>query len=128
MLASTCLSMYVDPDQVPDGIANEDNPRWIGAWWIGFLVIAALLMLFAPWLILFPARLPVPTGSKSKNNDASKVEKELTEDKQPETMKEWWTELMNVVKRLASSKVYVLQTISFTCFLFGKFFAKFPMK
>ena len=122
MLASTCLSMYVDPDQVPDGIANEDHPRWIGAWWIGFLVIAALLMLFAPWLILFPARLPVPTGSKSQNNDASKVEKELTEDKQPETMKEWWTELMNVVKRLASSKVYVLQTISFTCFLFGKKF------
>ena len=71
---------------------------------------------------LFPARLPVPTGSKSQNNDASKVEKELTEDKQPETMKEWWTELMNVVKRLASSKVYVLQTISFTCFLFGKFY------
>ena len=120
MLGSACLSMYVDPDQVPDGIANEDHPRWIGAWWIGFLVIAALLMLFAPWLILFPARLP-----GSSENDASKVEKHLSEDKQPETVKEWWSELMNVVKRLASSKVYVLQTISFTCFLFGKFFNYF---
>ena len=116
MLASTCLQTYVDPGQAPNGIANEDHPRWIGAWWIGFLIIAALLMMFAPWLILFPGRLPT-SGSE---NDASKVEKELSEEKQPETVREWWTELMNVVKRLASSKVYVLQTLSFTFFLFGK--------
>ena len=56
-LASACLSIYVDPGNIPPGI-DEDHPRYIGAWWIGFIVIAVLLMIFAPWLTLFPSVLP----------------------------------------------------------------------
>ncbi len=32
--------------------------RWLGAWWIGFLVIAVGLFLFSPLMTLFPQRLP----------------------------------------------------------------------
>ena len=51
--------------------------------------------------------------------DASKIKKELLENKQPETMIEWWKETIAVVKRLASSKVYIYQNLSTAFFLFG---------
>ncbi|XP_037074038.1 solute carrier organic anion transporter family member 74D-like [Pollicipes pollicipes] len=55
MLASACISVYVDPNIDP-GITKRDQ-RWIGAWWIGLLVIAGLLTLYG-WLIsLFPRHL-----------------------------------------------------------------------
>ena len=59
LLGSACLSVYVDPGHVPNGIngpITEDHHGWIGAWWVGFVVIAVLLMIFAPWLTLFPGR------------------------------------------------------------------------
>jgi len=41
LLGSACLKYYVDTNQVPSGLTNS-SPNWIGAWWIGFLVIGNL--------------------------------------------------------------------------------------
>ena len=112
-LGSACLAYYVDPGQVPNGI-TEGHPRWIGAWWIGFVVIAVLLMLFSPWLTLFPARFE----SKSET-DAQRLDKKGDAQDQPETLKDWLNDYKEVAKRLFSSKVYVLNNISGAAFLFG---------
>lgn len=115
MLGSACLALYVDPGKAPHGI-TEDHPRWIGAWWIGFVVIAILLMIFAPWLTLFPERF---SSSAAVETDADKIARQLAQEKEPKTAKEWWREFKEVATRLFSSKVYILQNISGAFFLFA---------
>ena len=86
----------------------------MGGWWIGFIVIAALLMVFAPWLTLFPGRF------KSKDEtDSARLERSESKDDHPHTLKEWVIESKGVGKRLLTSKVYVLNNISSACFIFG---------
>ncbi len=99
LLGSACLATYVDPGNAPDGL-KEGDPRWLGAWWVGFVIIAALLMCFAPWLTLFPARLRA-----NEVTDAEKVQQELEGEDEPKTLKEWLAESKAVATRLASSKV-----------------------
>ena len=64
-------------------------------------------MVFAPWLTLFPGRF------QSKNDtDAARLERSESKEDQPKTFKEWFQESKDVAKRLASSKVYILNNIS----------------
>ena len=106
MLGSACLSIYVDPGHAPTGI-TEKHQRWLGAWWIGFVVIASLLMVFAPWLTLFPGRF-----QGKDETDAGRLEKSDSKEEQPKNLTEWFHESKAVAKRLGSSKVYVLNNIS----------------
>ena len=80
LLGSACLGTYVYPGMEVPAVKrrrcellfsvqvdfNEKDPRWVGAWWIGFPVIAALLLLFSFPLIFFPEvfhiLLPFPDG------------------------------------------------------------------
>ncbi|GFQ87692.1 solute carrier organic anion transporter family member 4C1, partial [Trichonephila clavata] len=49
---------------------GPEDPRWIGAWWIGFLLQGVLQLLLTIPLALFPRRLPgqkrLPTNSEAK--------------------------------------------------------------
>ena len=38
MLGSAALAIYADPQNLPVGL-TDNSPNWIGAWWIGFIVI-----------------------------------------------------------------------------------------
>ena len=42
------------------------DPNWIGAWWIGFVLLALIMLVWAVPTILFPARLP---GQPSLQNE-----------------------------------------------------------
>ncbi len=56
------------------------DPRWVGAWWIGFIIIAILMSLWTFPVLLFPPRLPGQTsGVKSTNM------KELARGKKAQT-------------------------------------------
>uniref|UniRef100_A0A8C0G8R0 Solute carrier organic anion transporter family member n=1 Tax=Chelonoidis abingdonii TaxID=106734 RepID=A0A8C0G8R0_CHEAB len=60
MLGSAILRFYVDIDKVsPEEIqlTNKD-PRWVGAWWLGFLVAATLVALSAIPYFFFPKEMP----------------------------------------------------------------------
>lgn len=56
LLGSFCLRTYVDLGQVPP--FEEGDPRWVGAWWLGFPIIGVLTLTLAAPLALFPRRLP----------------------------------------------------------------------
>ncbi|NXO52228.1 SO2B1 protein, partial [Aramus guarauna] len=60
MLGSAMLRFYVDIDKVTGDevqLTNKD-PRWVGAWWLGFLVAASLVALSAVPYFFFPREMP----------------------------------------------------------------------
>lgn len=50
------LRIYVDPSKTPT-ITNKD-PRWVGAWWLGWIVLSTLLLILSVLIALFPKELP----------------------------------------------------------------------
>ncbi|GBL94497.1 Solute carrier organic anion transporter family member 5A1 [Araneus ventricosus] len=67
LLSSLCLNYYEDPFYDP-GYGTKD-PRWIGAWWLGFIILGVAIFIFSLPMILFPKRFPgkkIPTPPKKK--------------------------------------------------------------
>ncbi|OWF52798.1 Solute carrier organic anion transporter family member 2A1 [Mizuhopecten yessoensis] len=56
--------IYVTLEDVP---ISPYHPRWIGAWWIGFLLFGCLSILASLPLLCFPRRLRPPVVLKHKN-------------------------------------------------------------
>ena len=73
-ITSVCLRLYVVPGL--EGGLREGDEGWLGAWWLGFVVVSSLTALIAPLLSLFPQRLP----SNGETTDA-KLLGELTLNK-----------------------------------------------
>ncbi|NXF40273.1 SO2B1 protein, partial [Nyctibius bracteatus] len=64
MLGSAMLRFYVDIDKVTRDevqLTNKD-PRWVGAWWLGFLVAASLVAVSAVPYFFFPREMPKEVG------------------------------------------------------------------
>ncbi|XP_072042242.1 solute carrier organic anion transporter family member 5A1-like [Amphiura filiformis] len=66
LFGSIALEYYVDferipKDKVPVGLSQSD-PRWIGAWWIGFVAAGIYLLLAAVPLTLLPKDPSVNVG------------------------------------------------------------------
>ncbi|KAM4552940.1 solute carrier organic anion transporter family member 3A1 isoform 2-T2 [Fundulus diaphanus] len=57
ILGSVCTKFYVDFIFINTSI-TPDDPRWIGAWWAGFLLCGALLFFSALLMFGFPHSLP----------------------------------------------------------------------
>lgn len=56
LLGYVSLRLYIDPTKTP--LINSKDPRWLGAWWLGWLILG-FSMLFFSWLIgMFPKELP----------------------------------------------------------------------
>ncbi|KFO99642.1 Solute carrier organic anion transporter family member 2B1, partial [Calypte anna] len=68
MLGSAMLRFYVDIDKISGDevqLTNKD-PRWVGAWWLGFLVAASLVALSAVPYFFFPREMPKEVGKRSQ--------------------------------------------------------------
>lgn len=55
-LASFCLKLYISPTLTPT--VTTQDPRWLGAWWLGWAILGVPLFIFASFLALFPKELP----------------------------------------------------------------------
>jgi len=110
LLGGACLGTYVYPGMEVD--FNEKDPRWVGAWWIGFPVIALLLLLFSFPLIFFPERLP------KTDSDASKENKE-TEELKGASSSKTRDAFFPALKRLLSNKLFMANFGSTIFFVFA---------
>nr|CAI5836779.1 unnamed protein product [Callosobruchus analis] len=55
IVGSLCTSVYADLSVDPK--IDSTDPRWVGAWWLGLVLIAGLLMLASLAMFAFPKRL-----------------------------------------------------------------------
>ncbi|XP_053691720.1 solute carrier organic anion transporter family member 74D [Sabethes cyaneus] len=50
------LKIYIDPSKTP--VIDSSDPRWLGAWWLGWIILGAAMLVFAALIGLFPKELP----------------------------------------------------------------------
>ncbi|KAG5674919.1 hypothetical protein PVAND_004864 [Polypedilum vanderplanki] len=120
-LASFSLKVYIAPDHTPT-ITNQD-PRWLGAWYIGWIVLGFALFLFVPLMAMFPKTLP---RAAVRNQIAIEKKKrlmaktlEVIEEKNDEKDKISFAGLIQTFKRLLTNKVFVLNNLASVFYVFG---------
>lgn len=59
--AYVMMRIYIDPSLTP--IIDKEDPRWLGAWWLGWILLGTVMFLFAGFIGLFPKHLPVKKDS-----------------------------------------------------------------
>ncbi|KAK7485686.1 hypothetical protein BaRGS_00023135 [Batillaria attramentaria] len=54
------LDLYTDFHVIDTSalVIDKENPRWVGAWWLGFLISGSIAMMIAVPMCGFPIRLP----------------------------------------------------------------------
>lgn len=106
-LAAVCLRLYIEPTLDP--LIGPTDPRWMGAWWLGWLGLAAITLISAVLLFMFPKELP---SAKKRRQQVTQ-----TESKDLKELSFW--DLLKTVKRLANNKVYVFNTAASILYFFG---------
>lgn len=71
-MASFSIKLYVTPNLHPN-ITDED-PRWIGAWWVGHVVFGSTMFILAPIICTFPKTLP-RAALRKKEKEKTAIEK-----------------------------------------------------
>jgi hypothetical protein len=56
VLGYVALKIFVDPSKTP--LIDSKDPRWIGAWWLGWIILGIAMLFFAVLIGLFPKELP----------------------------------------------------------------------
>ena len=55
ILGSFCTRLYADLSIDPQ--ISPNDPRWVGAWWLGLVIVSPLLMLASIAMFCFPKQL-----------------------------------------------------------------------
>lgn len=122
-LASYSLSMYVAPNLTPM-ITNRD-PRWIGAWYFGWIIIATVLVAFGFLCALFPKELPRAAARRLIAEEKEKRSKKLSmefgngevitsEESEPS-----FKDFIVTLKRLLNNKLFMLNNAAGVFYVFG---------
>ncbi|XP_054944178.1 solute carrier organic anion transporter family member 3A1 isoform X6 [Physeter macrocephalus] len=83
ILGSFCTKIYVDAVFIDTSNLDitPDDPRWIGAWWGGFLLCGALLFFSSVWMFGFPQSLPPHSDPALESEQAMLPEREYERPK-----------------------------------------------
>lgn len=97
VLAYVFLNMYIDPTMTP--VIKNTDPRWLGAWWLGWIVLGIAMILISSLIGFFPRNMP-KRGSAARSEEGERianekdgesnglVEVKLIEEKPPQAMTE----------------------------------------
>ncbi|XP_015911098.2 solute carrier organic anion transporter family member 74D [Parasteatoda tepidariorum] len=102
LMSSAFLKYYENPFETPD--FGPDDPRWIGGWWMGFVLQGFLLLIFAGPMALFPRRLPDHLLHEIEHNTNSMFDG-----------------LGDSLKRLARNPLYMLIGLNAVFTVYGNF-------
>uniref|UniRef100_A0A4W4G652 Solute carrier organic anion transporter family member n=1 Tax=Electrophorus electricus TaxID=8005 RepID=A0A4W4G652_ELEEL len=112
-LGSICANIYVD-----FGFVNLDNvaitpqdSRWVGAWWLGFIVAGILSLLSAVPFWFLPRALPEAGQAVGPGAHSQQLHHSCTEEG-PVSFSEVAKDFVPSLKRLLSNRIYILYLIS----------------
>lgn len=71
-LSFLALNLYIDPSMTP--VISRNDPRWMGAWWLGWIILGIAMILFAVLVGLFPRDLPKRKSKKEEILDKPVLE------------------------------------------------------
>jgi hypothetical protein len=72
VLGGIFLSQWVDPGQQPDGV-TPTHPAWVGAWWMGYVLVGVSSMVFAFPLFVYPRYLPGTEGIRKEKHQSAEL-------------------------------------------------------
>ena len=120
-LASYSLKYFVLPSLTPT--IGPSDPRWVGAWWLGWVVIGVLLAVSALFLGMFPRSLPRAAARRDYLALRQKEEGEAKKDGQEEQEKDALPvsvgDLMDTLKRLMKNKILMNNHFAAVFYMFG---------
>ncbi|XP_048085385.1 solute carrier organic anion transporter family member 2B1 isoform X2 [Alosa alosa] len=99
ILSALLLRFNVDIDKLSqdDIRIDRDDPRWIGAWWLGFLVAASFLFLSSMPYLFFPRTMPKQETTMNKPHSPELERGINVEKSKPDQMQE--LTLIQFIKR-----------------------------
>ncbi|OQR78228.1 solute carrier organic anion transporter family member 2A1-like, partial [Tropilaelaps mercedesae] len=100
MLSSRTLRLWESPSSSSGGLTPKD-PRWIGAWWMGYIVIGIGLCVMAMPMIFFPKKI------------RAKSEANLKEHKKDESLMTNLRKAFATIKRVIRCPVFSFRMIGF---------------
>lgn len=110
-LASYSLKIYILPSLTPT--ITDTDPRWLGAWWLGWTVIATGSFILAFFLLIFPKELPrayVRRMVGAERERRALLAKGITEIKV--VAEASFSDMMATFKRLSKNLVYILNNVA----------------
>lgn len=66
-LAYLMLNIYIDPTKTP--LIDSTDPRWLGAWWLGWVFLGTAMLVFAVLIGMFPKALPKKCPEKIQQSE-----------------------------------------------------------
>ncbi|XP_055624155.1 solute carrier organic anion transporter family member 74D-like isoform X2 [Toxorhynchites rutilus septentrionalis] len=116
-LASCCLKLYISPMMTPT-VTNED-PRWLGAWWIGWIVLGGILGILSPFMAMFPKQLPRAAVRQRIAVERQKLDKNSDKDKKDDELPASLKDMSKTFKRMLSNKILMLNNVASVFYFFG---------
>uniref|UniRef100_A0A182J4Z2 Solute carrier organic anion transporter family member n=1 Tax=Anopheles atroparvus TaxID=41427 RepID=A0A182J4Z2_ANOAO len=65
-LGYLALKIYIDPTKTP--IIDSSDPRWLGAWWLGWILLGVAMLFFAILIGMFPKEIPKKSPKSQRPN------------------------------------------------------------
>ncbi|KAM9846150.1 solute carrier organic anion transporter family, member 1D1 [Aulostomus maculatus] len=124
MLGSYLAKIYVDIGSVDlDGVTiNHKDSRWVGAWWLGFIVTGSVLLLSSVPFWFLPKSLPKQGGEKGQNKgtELSSVteqenflpEEDHEEKEKEQTFQQLAKDFLPSLRRLFRNSIFSLMILT----------------
>lgn len=116
-LASYCLKLYISPSLTP--IIDNKDPRWLGAWWMGWLLLGMILAFFAFFMMLFPKELPRAAMRKKIALERKKMGLDYDENENVDEIPASFQDMLVTFKRLFKNMTFMLNNVAAIFYFFG---------
>jgi len=127
LLGSQCLKLWIHPYETPN--IDQTDPRWVGAWWLGFVILGCILGVLGFIMFMFPRQLPenlagqveklerkaLESKETSEHRDLQHYIKAAKQNKQHE--KPSIKKLPSALLRLATNRIWLGNSSSAVCYL-----------